>query len=140
MENKKEVYESVEGVSLLQKYENGQIDDKSFLVSFSKVKVFFSTPFGDHKDGGSRLFVLSDQNEAVFLPVFTSPERATEFYEKAGRCGFLLMEDAFISFLETTNKNNKGKTPVKYGITIDPGYFKITIGANMLDTVINMVK
>jgi hypothetical protein len=130
--------ENTDGISLLDKHESGLLDDKSFLSSFGKVKVFYSTPFGDHKDGGSRLFVLPAQDETAYLPVFTSTERAMEFYKKAGRLGFLIMESSFTSFLKTTKKVNEGNTPIKLGAVIDPGYYGVTIGANSLDIVIDM--
>jgi len=130
--------ENTDGNSLLVKHESGLLDDKLFLSSFGKVKVFYSTPLGDHKDGGNRLFVLPAQDKTAYLPVFTSTERAMEFYEKAGRLGFLIMESSFTSFLETTKKVNEGNTPIKLGAVIDPGYYGVTIGANLLDTVIDM--
>lgn len=128
----------IDGISLLDKHESGLLDDKSFLSSFGKVKVFYSTPFGDHKDGESRLFVLPDQDKTAYLPVFTSIERAMEFYEKAGRLGFAIMEGSFASFLETTKIINEGNTPIKLGAVIDPGYYGVTIGVNSLDAVIDM--
>lgn len=131
-------FENTDGISLLDKHESGLLDDKSFLSSFGKVKVFYSTPFGDHKEGGNRLFVLPAQDKTAYLPVFTSTERAMEFYEKAGRLGFLIMESSFTSFLETTKKINEGNTPIKLGAVIDPGYYGVTIGANSLDIVIDM--
>lgn len=94
----------IDGISLLDKHESGLLDDKPFLSSFGKVKVFYSTPFGDYKDGGSRLFVLPAHDETAYIPVFTSIERAMEFYEKAGRVGFAIFEGSFTSFLETTKK------------------------------------
>ena len=70
--------ESIDGIALLDKHENGLLDDQSFLKSFGKVKLFYSTPFGDHKDGGSRLFALPAKDKTGYLPVFTSMERAKE--------------------------------------------------------------
>lgn len=128
----------INGITLLDKYQNGLLDDKSFLCSFGKVNVIYSTPFGDHKDGSSRLFVLPAQDNTAYLPVFTSTERATEFYNNAGRLGFLLMEDSFTSFLVTTKNINEGETPLKFGAVIDPGYYDITINSTALDTVIKM--
>ncbi|HHU07849.1 MAG TPA: SseB family protein [Clostridiaceae bacterium] len=128
----------IDGISLLDKHESGLLDDKSFLSSFGKVKVFYSTPFGDHKDGESRLFVLPAQDKTAYLPVFTSIERAMEFYEKAGRLGFAIMKGSFASFLETTKIINEGNTPIKLGAVIDPGYYGVTIGVNSLDAVIDM--
>ena len=127
-------------ISLLDKHENGLLDDTAFLRSFGKVKIFYSTPFGDHQDGGSRLFVLPAQDNTGYLPVFTSTERAMEFYEKAGRLGYMIMEGTFASFLETTMKINAGDTPIKLGAVIDPGYYGVTVDANALAAAIDMMK
>ena len=135
-----EASEEIDANSLLEKHENGLMDDKSFLTSFRDIGVVYSTPFGDHKDGGHRLFVLPDQERAAFLPVFTTEERAREFYEKVGRCGFLILHSSFLSFLETTRKINEGNPPVKLGAVIDPGYYGVTIGANILSNVIEWIK
>ena len=132
--------EKNDAISLLELHEKGELDDSSFLSSFGKVNIFYSTPFGDHKDGGSRLFVLPAADNTAYLPVFTSDVRLVEFYEKAGRCGYMIMEGTFTSFLETTKKMNAGETPIKMGAIIDPGYYGITVNANMLDTVIDMTK
>lgn len=138
--NEDSLIDNIDGISLLDKHEKGLLDDKSFLSSFGKVNVFYSTPFGDHKDGNSRLFALPAPDNTAFLPVFTSEQRAKEFYNEAGRIAFLLMENSFTSFLETTNKINQGNTPIKLGAVIDPGYYGVTINANALDTVIDMIK
>lgn len=63
-----------------------------------------------------------------------------KFYEEAGRCGYMIMEDTFLSFLETTNKINEGNTPVKLGVVIDPKQYGITLHASMLDAVIDSLK
>ena len=64
----------------------------------------------------------------------------SQFYEKAGRRGFLLMKNTFTTFLETTRKINAGNLPIKFGAVIDPGYYGVTVGANVLDAVISMTK
>ena len=144
--NKKEVppskdaFETTDGIALLEKHESGLLDDQSFLSSFGKAKIFYSTPFGDHKDGGTRLFVLPAQDKTAYLPVFSSAEGATEFYDQAGRCGFLIMESSFHSFLKTTSSINAGDTPIKLGTVIDPESYGVTIGANALDAVIEMTQ
>ena len=132
--------ENIDGISLLDKHEKGLLDDKSFICSFGKVKVFYSTPFGDHNDGSSRLFALPAPDKTAYLPVFTSVARIKKFYNEAGRLGFMIMEGSFTSFLETTKKTNEGMTPVKFGAVIDPGYYGVTINANALDAVIDMTK
>jgi hypothetical protein len=49
------------------------------------------------------------------------------------------MEGTFLSFLETTRKIN-AEAPVKMGTVIDPGYFGVTVNADMLDTAISMIR
>ena len=132
--------QKTDGISLLDKHNNGLLDEKSFLKSFGQVMIFFSTPFGDHKDGESRLFALPAKDKTAYLPVFTSRERAAEFYKNAGRPGFLIMEGSFTSFLEATFSMNSGNTPVKLGAVIDPGYYGVTIDAGALGAAIDMTK
>ncbi len=123
---------------LLGQHERKEINDAQFLREFGKVRVYHSTPFGDHKDGGSRLFLLPAPDNTAYLPVFTTEERAKEFFEKAGRTGYLLMTPTFHEVLVTTKKINEGKVPVKMGITVDPGYYGITVEVTNLDAVINL--
>ena len=68
---------------LLGQHERKEINDAQFLREFGKVRVYHSTPFGDHKDGGSRLFLLPAPNNTAYLPVFTTEERARAFFENA---------------------------------------------------------
>jgi len=131
--------ENIDGILLLEQHEKGLLDDTSFLKVFGKTKVFYSTPYGDHKDGNGRLFVLPASDDTGYLPVFSLLERIKEFYENAGRCAYLIMEGTFLSFLETTCKIN-AEAPVKMGTGIDPGYFGVTVDANMLDTAISMIR
>ena len=54
------------------------------------------------------------------LPLFSTQERAEEFFEKAGRAGHLLIYSGFHDVLATTRAVNKGKTPVKIGAAVHP--------------------
>lgn len=126
-------------IDLLNKYNNGEINDSEFLGDFGKSTIYYSTPFGDHKDGGQRLFLLPTPNNTGYLPVFSSLERLNNFYQRLGRVGFVIMDGAFASVLETTKAINE-KAPVKMGIIIDPGYFDITVDVAKLDAVIEMTK
>ena len=131
--------ENIDGIFLLEQHEKGILDDTSFLKDFGKAKIFYSTPYGDHKDGSSRLFALPDSETTGYLPVFSSHERLAEFYENAGRCAYLIIEGTFLSFLEVTSSIN-AKAPVKMGAVIDPGYFGVTVSASMLDAAISLIK
>lgn len=131
--------ENIDGIFLLDQHEKGLLDDTSFLKAFGKAKVFYSTPYGDHKDGSGRLFALPASDNTGYLPVFSSLERIKEFYENAGRCAYVIIEGTFLSFLETTSKINT-KAPVKMGAVIDPGYCGVTVNVGMLDAVISLMK
>lgn len=138
MKNKKEEVIS-NTIDLLDKHNKGEINDEVFLSSFGKVHVFYSTPFGDHKDGGKKLFLLPGPNQTGYHPVFSSQERLVEFYNKVGRVGFAIMNGPFTAVLETTKKTNTN-APIKMGIVIDPGYYNVTVDVAALDAVINMTK
>ena len=133
MENHEE-----QALKLLEQHENKQINDVQFLREFGKIKVWYSTPYGDTKDGGTRLFLVPGPENTGYLPLFSTQERAEEFFEKAGRAGHLLIYSKFHDVLATTRDVNKGKTPVKIGAIVDPGYYGITVDVANLDVVIDM--
>lgn len=135
--NKKE--KDLSTMELLEKHDKGELNDEIFLRDFGKAQVFYSTPFGDHKDGGQKVFLLPGPDKTGYHPVFSSQERLIEFYNNAGRVGFIIMQGSFTEVLETTKKINVN-APIKMGIIIDPGYFNVTVDAAVLDVVINMTK
>jgi len=126
-------------IELLDKHDKGEIDDVIFLKDFSNAKVFYSTPFGDHKDGGQRIFLLPGPDNTGYHPVFTSQERLAQFYQNAGRVGFIAMNGSFVSVLETTMNINVN-APVKMGLIVDPGYYNVTVDVAALDTVLKIIK
>ena len=129
-----------QALKLLEQHEKKQINDVEFLHKFGKIKVWFSTPFGDHKDGGTRLFLIPGPDDTGYLPLFSTQERAVEFFEKTGRAGYLLIHSEFCEVLKTNREVNEGKTPVKIGAIVDPGYYGITVDAKNLDAVIDMAR
>jgi hypothetical protein len=131
--------ENASGAVLLERHEKGVLNDESFLKAFCNATILYSTPFGDHKDGGSRLFALATPDNHVYLPVFSSSERMKEYYEKAGRCSYSMIEGKFLELLEMLTKVNRD-APVKMGIIIDPGYFSVTVNEDMMNTVISIIK
>ena len=129
-----------QALKLLEQHEKKQINDVEFLHKFGKIKVWFSTPFGDHKDGGTRLFLIPGPDDTGYLPLFSTQERAVEFFEKTGRAGYLLIHSEFCEVLKTNRKVNEGETPVKIGAIVDPGYYGITVDVKNLDAVIDMAR
>lgn len=126
-------------MELLECQKNRVISDAAFLKQFGNEQVFYSTPFGDHKDGSKRLFLLPGPDRTGYLPVFTSTETLTAFYEQLGRVNNVIMNGPFISVLETTAGVNV-KAPVKMGICIEPAQYGVTVDAGALNGVINYIK
>lgn len=131
--------EQLDRISLLQKHDKGELNDKTFLQNFGNVYIYYSTPVGDHIDGKPRLFALIINEKSGYLPVFITQDNAVEFYNKVGRKGFIIMRSSFISLLETLKISNNGNISLKLGAVIDPSQFGITIDVDNLDTVINMI-
>lgn len=129
--------EELSTTDLLDMRDKGEISDEIFLKNFGNKNIFYSTPFGDHKDGEQKVFLLPGPDKTGYHPVFSSQERLIEFYEKVGRVGFMIMKGTFTSVLVTT-KNINGSAPVKMGIIIDPGYYNVTVDVAALDIVIDM--
>lgn len=124
---------------ILKLYDSGKMNEEEFLRRFGKTEVFYSTPFGDHKDGSQKLFLLPARDNTGYLPVFASREALADFCEKVGRTGYVSMEGTLLSVLETTAKTNVN-APVKMGIIIDPAHYGITIDAAMLDKTMEIIK
>lgn len=137
---KPEAGAGVNAVELLQKHDKGELNDADFLREFGNAKVYYSTPFGDHKDGTQKVFLLQGPNGTGLLPVFSSKERIMEHYEAAGRVAYGIFEGSFSQVLETNIKVNMGNPPVQIGIVVDPGYFNLSVEAAMLTTVYKMTK
>jgi len=121
---------------LLYDYQRKIISEKTFFSEFGKENVFYSTPFGSHEDGSTRLFLLQGPDNTGYLPVFITEEHLIEFNKKTGRNGFMILDNAFASVLETTKKTNDDDTPVKMGVIIEPGYYDVTVDVDGMEMVI----
>jgi hypothetical protein len=64
-------------------------------------KVYYSTPFGDTKDGRRRLFLL-ERDGVQYFPVFRSQESLKEFYERMNRAAYMIIEGDIKSVMDTT--------------------------------------
>lgn len=127
-------------MELLDRFKNKEIGGDELLRGLGSVKVFYSTPFGDHKDGGTRVFLLKGPDGTGYNPVFSSAERLQEFYNNVGRVTYMIMEATFLSVLETTKSVNENGAPVRMGLIIDPGYYDITVDAGMLERAIKIIQ
>ena len=79
-------------------------------------KVYYSTPFGDTKDGRQKLFLL-ERDGVRYVPVFRSVESMKEFYERTNRAGYMILEDDVKSVMETNRSIELMKSA---GIVIEP--------------------
>ncbi|OBG99042.1 hypothetical protein A5697_14725 [Mycobacterium sp. E3251] len=68
--------------------------------ALSAEKVYYSTPFGNTKDGRQKAFLLG-RGEMQFFPVFRSRESLIDFFEKMNRAGYMILEGDVQSVLET---------------------------------------
>lgn len=79
-------------------------------------KVYYSTPFGDTRDGKQMLFLVERQG-VRYLPVFRSVESMKEFYERMNRAAYTILEGDVKGVMDT----NRSIEPMKgFGIVIEP--------------------
>jgi SseB protein N-terminal domain len=84
--------------------------------NFSDAKVYYSTPFGDTKDGRQKPFLL-ERDGVQYLPVFRSVESMKEFYERTNRAAYMILEGDVQRVLDT---NRSFELMKRVGIVIDP--------------------
>ena len=80
------------------------------------VTVYYSTPFGDTKDGKKQLFLLARDGVPLF-PVFYSRESMMEFYERMNRAAYMIIEGNISSVMDTMRSIEPMKNA---GIVIEP--------------------
>jgi hypothetical protein len=81
------------------------------------VAVYYSTPFGDTKDGKQKLFVLGNRSGVTFFPVFYSKESLTDCFERMNRAGYLIIEGNLKAVAESLRSIELMKN---IGIVIEP--------------------
>lgn len=67
----------------------------------SDARVYYSTPFGDTKDGRRKLFLL-ERAGVQYFPVFRSEESLKEFYERMNRAAYMIIEGDIKGVMDTT--------------------------------------
>lgn len=89
---------------------------KRVRASATDPKVYYSTPFGDTKDGQQKLFLLG-RGDVQYLPVFRTVESMKEFFEQRNRAGYVVLEGDIQSVMDTTRSIEFMKN---VGIVIEP--------------------
>ena len=82
----------------------------------ANIRVYYSTPFGDTKDGTQKLFLL-ERDGVWYLPVFRSVESMKEFYERMNRAAYVVLQGDVKSVIDTTRSIELLK---RAGIVIEP--------------------
>jgi hypothetical protein len=80
------------------------------------VTVYYSTPFGDTKDGQRKLFMLA-RDGVPFYPVFYSRESLHEFFQRMNRAAYLIIEGNIQAVKDTMRSIEPLKNA---GIVIEP--------------------
>ena len=60
-------------------------------AQIADTKVYYSTPYGDTTDGKQKPFLL-ERDGVVYVPVFRSVDSMKQFYERAHRAAFVILE------------------------------------------------
>jgi hypothetical protein len=81
------------------------------------VAVYYSTPFGDTKDGKQKLFVLGSRSGMTFFPVFYTKESLTDCFERMNRAAYLIIEGNLKAVAESLRSIELMKNT---GIVIEP--------------------
>lgn len=129
---------NVEGIKLLDRYKEGELDEKEFLSAFGKETVYYATPYD--ADGSNNSSILFSTEDSEYYPAFTSVNRLIEFYEEAGRADFMVNDGPFLNFLEMAKATNGGANAVSKGAIVDPECYDFSIEDKHLDILINMMK
>lgn len=136
--NNKKPAALVDGTEILESYDRGEIGADNFIREFGMATVYYTTPFGNHVDGGTRLFLMPGPDRTGYYPVFVSLDHMKEHYKKAGRAAYMIIEGTFASFLDVVKRTNDGGAPIKMGVIIEPSYSGTTIDVPFLDTAISL--
>jgi hypothetical protein len=131
--------ENDEAQVLLDRHEKKELNDTDFLKAFRGVVLYYTTPVGDHKDGGMRLFAIPGPDKTGYMPLFLSEEDMRNYYDQAGRVGYMIMNAPFLLIIEAAAQANSGDAPVKLGLMIDPLKYKVTLDVPMIEPVIRLL-
>ena len=132
--------ENDEAQVLLERHEKKELNDTDFLKAFRGVVLYYTTPVGDHKDGGMRLFAIPGPDNTGYMPLFLSEEDMRNYYDQAGRVGYMIMNASFLLIIEAAAQANSGDAPVKLGLMIDPLKYKVTLDVPMIEPVIRLLQ
>lgn len=99
--------------------EAGEITSQAFADLNAEAIVYYSTPFGEDREGRTQLWVLSNrENPLKHYPAFTSKAECNRFLAGIGRQGgFVIIEGDLRSLLDSLDSH---EALMPLGVVIDP--------------------
>ena len=102
----------------VRKLSKNELSIQDFINKNTKKTVFYSTPFGEDKNGKPQLWVLkSERSNTVYYPVFLSKETCSDFFNAMGRAAFIIIEGDLKGALESLDTHPMLK---EFGLVIEP--------------------
>ena len=101
-----------------EEFEAGALTAQAFADLNAEATVYYSTPFGEDREGRTQLWVLSNHdNDLRHYPAFTSKAECNRFLAAIGRYGFPIIEGDLRTLLDSLD-SHEALTPL--GVVIDP--------------------
>ena len=101
-----------------EEFEAGALTAQAFADLNAEATVYYSTPFGEDREGRTQLWVLSNlDNDLRHYPAFTSKAECNRFLAAIGRYGFPIIEGDLRTLLDSLDSH---ELLAPLGVVIDP--------------------
>lgn len=101
-----------------EEFEAGALTAQAFADLNAEATVYYSTPFGEDREGRTQLWVLSNHdNDLRHYPAFTSKAECNRFLAAIGRYGFPIIEGDLRTLLDSLDSH---ELLAPLGVVIDP--------------------
>lgn len=101
-----------------EEFEAGALTAQAFADLNAEATVYYSTPFGEDREGRTQLWVLSNHdNDLRHYPAFTSKAECNRFLAAIGRYGFPIIEGDLRTLLDSLDSH---EVLAPLGVVIDP--------------------
>ena len=103
-----------------QRLEKGEIHPQTFVDAMKNARLYYSTPFGDGRDGKPHLYILSShKSEDKYFPAFLYKEHCMQFFTSIGRDGCILLEGDLKGLFSSLDANDMFAS---MGVVIEPNF------------------
>lgn len=102
----------------VEDYLAGRMTVQAFADLNAEATIYYSTPFGEDREGRTQLWVLSNHdNDLRHYPAFTSKAECNRFLAAIGRYGFPIIEGDLRTLLDSLDSH---ELLAPLGVVIDP--------------------